>query len=219
MSERIQLAAEPRVTQGGNKALRRSGKVPGIIYGHNIAASSVQLAERELAAVLRKAGRNTLISLQVGDAKQAPKMVLTREIQRDPVTRALLHIDFYEVSMTEKITAEVRIIITGEANSTDIKSGAGVLLQERNAIEIECLPGDLIDSISFDISTLNIGAVVRVKDLNVPAGVTVREKPEDEVLRIQRFVEAKVEEAASAETAEVEVIEKGKKDEEAEAEK
>lgn len=219
MSDNIHLSAEARVTSGGNKALRRTGKVPGVIYGHNIAASSVQLAERELALVLRKTGRNTLIALQVGDAKNAPKMVLTREIQRDPVTRALLHIDFYEVSMTERIRAQVRVIVTGEAVSPDLKSGAGVLLQELSSFEIECLPGDLIDSITIDVSALSIGDVVRVKDLVVPAAVTVLEKPDDEVLRIQRFVEAKAEEVAVVEPTEVEVIEKGKKDEEVEAEK
>lgn len=211
MAEKFELSAQNRSTVGrGIKALRRSGKVPGVIYGRNIAASSVQLDTRELGNVLRKVGRNSLITLSVDGA---PHMVLTREVQRDPVSRALLHIDFYEVSMTEKITASVRIIVTNEATSPDLKSGAGVLLQERNAIEIECLPADLIDSVSIDAGKLKIGDVVRVKDLAIPAGISVLEGGDEEVVRIQRFVEAKVEEGG-AESAEVEVIEKGKKEEE-----
>ncbi len=210
MTERHTLAAHPRAKVGsGVKALRRAGSVPGVVYGHNIPASHVQVSARELAALLRKTGRNTLITLTIGDK---PHMVLTREVQRDPVTRDLLHVDFYEVSMTEKVNATVRIIVTGDAVNPDIKSGIGVLLQERAAINIECLPKDLFESITVDVSTLSVGSVVRVRDLQVPAGVTVREPADEDVLRIQRFVEAKVEEVA-AESAEVEVIEKGKKEE------
>lgn len=211
MAEKFEIAAQSRSTIGsGIKALRRSGKVPGIVYGHNIASSSIQLDTRDLGNVLRKIGRNSLISLDVDGAQ---RMVLTREVQRDPVTRALLHIDFYEVSMTEKITARVRIVITGEAVSPDLKSGAGVLLQEHNFIEIECLPGDLFDTITIDVTKFKIGDVVRVKDLQIPSGITVLEATDDEIVRIQRFVEAKIEEGG-AESAEVEVIEKGKKEEE-----
>jgi large subunit ribosomal protein L25 len=213
MADKFEIAAQSRAQVGhGIKALRRSGQVPGVVYGHNIAPTSIQIAERELSSVLRKVGRNSLIALNVG-ADGSPRMVLTREVQRDPVTRALLHIDFYEVSMTEKILASVRILVVGDAVSPDIKSGAGVLLQESNTIDIECLPADLFDTITIDISTAKIGDVIRVKDLQIPAGVTVREDAEDVVLRIQRFVEAKVEEVV-VETAEVEVIEKGKKEEE-----
>lgn len=211
MADKFELNAQSRTTIGGGiKALRRSGKVPGVVYGHNIAASSVQLDTRELGAVLRKVGRNSLITLVVDGAQH---MVLTREVQRDPVSRALLHIDFYEVSMTEKITASVRIVVTNETTSPDLKSGAGVLLQERSAIEIECLPIDLFDTITIDAGKLKIGDVIRVGDLQIPAGVAVLEPADEEIVRIQRFIEAKVEEGGS-ESAEVEVIEKGKKEEE-----
>ena len=211
MAEKFELAAQHRNTVGsGIKALRRSGKVPGVVYGHNIASSSIQLDTRDLGNVLRKVGRNSLITLDI-DGSQ--RMVLRREVQRDPVTRALLHIAFYEVSMTEKITASVRILIIGETVSPDLKSGAGVLLQERSSIEIECLPSDLFDTITIDVTKFKIGDVVRLKDLAIPSGVTVLESADEEIVRIQRFVEAKVEEGG-AESAEVEVIEKGKKEEE-----
>jgi large subunit ribosomal protein L25 len=96
----------------------------------------------------------------------------------------------------------------------DVKSGAGVLLQERDTLQIEALPTDLIDSVTIDISNMKIDDVVRVNDIVVPAGVRFLEEPEEDVVRVTRFVEAKVEEVAGAEAPEVEVIEKGKKEEE-----
>jgi large subunit ribosomal protein L25 len=211
MADTITLEAENRATVRNDvKALRRSGKVPAVVYGHNIAPISVQLDTRKVNNTLRKTGRNTLISLSV-DGASAPKMVLVREVQRDPVKRTLLHLDFYEVSMTERITATIRVICAGEP--ADVKSGQGVLLQERDTLEIECLPADLIDSVTVDVSNMNIDDVIRVKDLQIPPGITLREDLEEDVVRLTRFVEAKVEEAAAAEPSEVEVIEKGKKEE------
>jgi len=164
-----------------------------------------------VSTVLRKAGRNSLITLKL----DSPKMVLTREVQRNPITRTPLHIDFYEVSMTEKIRAQVRIVFEGQP--AEVKGGTGVLLQEMNLLQIECLPGDLFDTITVPIGQMKIDDVIHVKDLAVPAAVRVLNDLEDEVVRVQRFIEAKVEEVAT-ETAEVEVIEKGKKEEEGEGE-
>lgn len=163
---------------------------------------------REVTTTLRKSGHNTLITLNVAGA---PKMVLTREVQRDPVRRNILHIDFLEVSMTEKITSTLRIITEGQPE--DVKSGAGVLLQERDSLDIEALPGDLIESITINVAGMKIDDVIRVKDIAVPAGILILEEPEEDVVRLTRFVEAKAEEVV-VETAEVEVIEKGKKEEE-----
>jgi large subunit ribosomal protein L25 len=215
MADKITLTADVRTTVGtGVKALRRAGKVPAVVYGHNIKPISIQLDAREVTNTLRKAGRNTLITLSVAgaEASAAQKMVLTREVQRDPIRRTIQHIDFYEVNMSEKITASIRVICVGE--SEDVKSGAGVLLQERDSLDIEALPGDLIESVTIDVSKMKIDDVVRVKDVVVPAGIKFLEEDEEDVVRVTRFVEAKVEETGAAEPAEVEVIEKGKKEEE-----
>lgn len=212
MANQFELGAEVRNTvRHGIKALRRSGKVPAVVYGHNIAPTHIQVDLKEVSGVLRKAGRNSLITLKL----DSPKMVLTREVQRNPITRIPLHIDFYEVSMTEKIRAQVRIIFEGQP--AEVKGGTGVLLQEMNLLQIECLPGDLFDTVTVPIGQMKIDDVIHVKDLAVPAAVRVLNDPEDEVVRVQRFIEAKVEDAAT-ETAEVEVIEKGKKEEEGEGE-
>lgn len=211
MADKIELNAEIRTAVGsGVNALRRSGKVPAIVYGHNVPNIPIQLDVREVANTLRKAGRNTLITLNIV-GKDTPQMVLTREVQRDPIRRTIQHIDFYAVSMTEKITASIRVILAGEPE--DVKSGTGVLLQERDTLEIECLPSDLIEAVTIDVSKMKVDDVVRVKDVIVPPRITLLDDPEDEVVRVTRFVEAKEEEAIAAEPAEVEVIEKGKKEE------
>jgi large subunit ribosomal protein L25 len=216
MADKIVLNAEVRTAVGsGVNALRRAGKVPAIVYGRNVSNVPIQLDAREVANVLRKAGRNTLIALNIA-GKEAPQMVLTREVQRDAIRRVIQHIDFYAVSMTEKISASISVVCVGEPE--DVKSGIGVLLQERDTLEIECLPGDLIESVTIDVSRMKVDDVVRVRDVIVPPGVALLDDPEDEVVRVTRFVEAKEEEAAPVEAAEVEVIEKGKKEEEVEAE-
>jgi large subunit ribosomal protein L25 len=218
MADEIVLNADVRTAiRTGVKALRRSGKVPAVVYGHKIAPTHIQLDTHEVTTTLHRAGRNRLITLMVaGDA--TPKMVLTREIQRDPIKRIIKHIDFYEVSMTEKITAEVRIICAGEP--ADVKSGAGVLLQEMNVLAIRCLPGDLIESVTVDVSGLAIDGMIRVRDISVPPNIEVLDELNEEVVRVTRFIEVKEEEpVVVVEAPEVEVIEKGKKEEEeAEAE-
>ncbi|WP_169239354.1 50S ribosomal protein L25 [Candidatus Roseilinea sp. NK_OTU-006] len=209
MADKIELRAEIRAAVGsGVNALRRSGKVPAIVYGRNTPNIPIQLDAREVTNTLRKTGHNTLITLHIA-GKDAPQMVLTREVQRDPIRRTIQHIDFYAVSMTEKITASIRVMLEGEPE--DVKSGVGVLLQERDTLKIECLPSDLIEAVTIDVSKMKVDDVVRVKDVVVPPGITLLDDPEDEVVRVTRFVEAK--EEAAAEPAEVEVIEKGKKEE------
>lgn len=215
MAELINLTAEPRVNVGfGVKALRRTGKVPAVVYGHRIAPTHIQLDDKEVSTALRKSGRNSLITLNV--VGSGPKMVLAREIQRNAIKRTLIHIDFYEVSMNETIRTQIRVILEGVP--AEVKGGTGVLLQELPLVDIECLPSQLFNSVTLDISGMKIDDVIRVKDLVVPEGVQVHHDPETEVVRIGRFVETKEEEVV-AETSDVEVIEKGKKEDEAVEEK
>jgi large subunit ribosomal protein L25 len=209
MTDEITLKAEIRTAVGsGVNALRRAGKVPAIVYGRHVQSFPVQVDAREFANVLRKAGRNKLIALNIA-GKDAPQMVLVRDVQRHPIRHSIQHVDFYAVSMTEKISATIRVQCVGEPD--DVRAGLGVLLQERDVLEIECLPADLIESVTVDVSKMKIDDVVRVRDIVVPPGITVLDDPEAEVVRVTRVVEAREEEAV-AEPGEVEVIEKGKKE-------
>ena len=125
MSETIELQAQVRSAIGGGiKALRRNGKTPAIIYGHQVSPLAVQLDTRTVTNTLRKVGKNTLIRLNV-DGESEPRTVLIREVQRDPIRRALLHLDFQQISMTEHIRATVRVVTIGEPEA--VRSGVGVL--------------------------------------------------------------------------------------------
>ncbi|HUW95763.1 MAG TPA: 50S ribosomal protein L25, partial [Anaerolineae bacterium] len=109
--EQIELRAQSRTVFGKKtRALRRSGIVPATLYGPRTEALSLQMAAKELNAVLHQAGTNRLISLRVDDAGK-PRMILARDVQRDVITQSLLHVDLYEVVMTEKITAEIPITL------------------------------------------------------------------------------------------------------------
>lgn len=209
MAETITLKAQTRsAVRRGVGALRRAGLVPGIVYGRHVDPVCIQVNARELLSVLRTAGRNRLITLNVDGAD---KMVLTREVQRDPIRGAIKHVDFYQVSMTEKINADVAIEYVGE--SADMKSGMGVLLQEMNAIAVRCLPTDLVERITVDVSNLKVDDTIYVRDLPIPEGIEVMDDKDAVVIRLTRFVEQTVEETVG-EAGEVEVIEKGKKEEE-----
>jgi large subunit ribosomal protein L25 len=213
--EKIELYAASRKVIGKQvKALRRAGLVPANLYGRSVEPTSLQIDGRVLNRVLTRAGQSRLITLNV-EGRPEPLMALARDVQREPITGNLYHLDLFAVSMTERIRLDVRIVLVGE--SPAVQRGEGVLVHALNTVQIECLPGDLIDSIRLDISGLDkVDAHYSVKDLSVSAGVQILADPDETVVRVTLVREEKVEEAVpTAEVvAEVEVIEKGKKEEE-----
>jgi len=202
--ERIELHAERREIIGKKVSqLRRKGLIPAILYGHGIEPIPLQIKEKALRQVLRKAGGNRLIALKVGRARK-PRLALAREIQRDAITRAFLHVDFQEVVMTEKVTTEVALVFEGE--SPVVKREAGVLIHGLDRVEVECLPGDLISAIPVDLSRLTeVGQALYVGDLQVDPTVTILTDPEEMVAKILP-PRVRVEEEVEEEVAEVEVI-------------
>jgi large subunit ribosomal protein L25 len=156
--------------------------------------------------VLDVAGTHRLIALKVGDNRST--MTLARDIQRDNIKRRYLHVDFFAVKMDEKVTAQVPIVLIGEAPA--VKELSGVLTQGLDQLEIECLPGDLIDSIEVDVSNLaEFNASISVSDLRVPGNITVLSDPESMVAKVEppRIVGVEEElEAREGVSAEPEVI-------------
>ena len=212
--EQIELSLVPRQVIGKQvKALRRAGQIPVNLYGRTVEPMTLQVDARSLGRVLLRAGTTRLITLNVQGRE--PQVALARDIQREPVTGSLYHVDFFAVSMTERIKLQVSIVLTGE--SPAVQRSEGVLVQAMNVVEIECLPGDLIDAIRVNVSGLDkIDAHLTVKDLPVSEGVKILADPDETVVRVTPVKEEKVEEVVpTAEVvAEVEVIEKGKKEEE-----
>ena len=216
MAEELKLTASARKVVGrAVKYLRRESLVPVNLYGSRIDTLSLQIDEPVLRKVLAQAGETRLISLKVKDKKD-PHMVLVREVQRDILTRSLLHVDFYDIVMTDKLHASVPLRFVG--TSPLVFQGEAVLNEILSVIEVECLPADLPASIDVDISVLTeFDSVIRVSDLSVQDGVevlvaaaetiaglaavAVEEEPEEEL----------VEEALEdADAEDVEVVGKGK---------
>lgn len=207
--EQLQLAAEVREITGKQvRKLRRQGWIPAVLYGHKRTPLALKVQERSLLKLVGEAGLNRLISLQIAGA-DGPVTTLLREVQRDQISRRILHADFQEVLMTEKIITEVPIVLEGEAPV--VRRGAGVLVHGISTIEIECLPADLIPAITLDISTLEeVDQAIHVGDLTIPKGIEVRTDPAELVVRIvpPRVVEEEIEVVEEAE--EVEVIAESK---------
>lgn len=207
--KRIELAAEPRTLTGKQvNQLRRAGWVPAVIYGHDFEPQSLQLPAHGLKRVLASVGGSQLLTIRI-KGKDQPEMALVRDVQRDPITGALLHLDFYRVSMTEKLTAEVPLTLVGE--SPVVAQREGILLHGISAIEVRCLPADLVETIGVDISGLGMNQAVYVRDLVVPAGIEVLTDPDEMIVRVVPLeAEEVLEEAPVAEVAEVEVITEAK---------
>jgi large subunit ribosomal protein L25 len=176
--ESIGLSANIRTVKGkANEKLRKGGKLPAVLYGHNVQTSDLEINEREFAKVLKQAGESTLVNLTV-DGQSRP--VLIHDVQNHYLTDKPIHIDFYAVNMDEKLTATVALHFEGEAPA--VKTLGGVLLKNISEIEIECLPADLPHSLIVDVSVLNtFEDAIHVKDLKVSDKVQVL-TPGDEVV-------------------------------------
>ena len=178
MAKQVKLTVERR-TETGRAAVRKlkaRGVVPAIIYGAKDKPEPLQVSRRDINAMLSHAsGENILVELEIAGEKKN-RLALVQEVQHSPVGGDVLHIDFHSVSMDEKIQAEVPIEPTGLANG--VKNFGGLLEQNLRSLAIECLPRDLPDRIVVDVSELNIGDSIHVRQLPLPAGVTTRISPE-----------------------------------------
>ncbi|UCC76036.1 MAG: 50S ribosomal protein L25 [Anaerolineales bacterium] len=203
--EEISLDAVLRsVTGKAVKRLRGEGFVPAVMYGHRTEPVNLQIDEHALHRVLKAAGANRLISLSV-DGLEGSKRVLVRELQRDAITHAMLHVDLYEVVMTEEITAEVPVILVGQ--SPLIANGEGILFQGLDTIEIECLPGDLPPNVEVGLAQLNaVDDAILVRDLDLGAAVKILSEPEDIVVKILPLEAEIIEEVVEEEVPEVELV-------------
>jgi large subunit ribosomal protein L25 len=215
--DQIEITATRRTAKRGEaKRLREKGQVPAILYG--LGAKNVPLAFEilDLTRTLSQAGASQLIHLRIDDGSTT-QPVLAREIQRDVLSGEPIHVDFLAVSMTERITAEVSITLVGEPGAAS--AGIGVLLQGANTVEIECLPGDLIPSFEVDVSDVELNSAIYIGDLDLPGSITMLSDPQEMVAqvipeRLEEEVEEEEEEFAMEEPAEVEVIARGREDEE-----
>lgn len=202
--KKLELKAAHRNILGKKvRHLRREDITPVHLFGHDVPSMALQCDTPELQRVLVQAGRTGLISFKL-ERDKTPKNVLVREVQRDPRTGNLLHVDFYQVRAEEKIKVEVPIILVGEAPALKFKGN--MLIQELDSISVECLPDKIPASIELNISALTEAEQsIRVKDIVLEAGVIIsHEEPELIVAKITtaRMEKEEVAAAVAEEVAE-----------------
>jgi large subunit ribosomal protein L25 len=178
MAKQVKLKAEPR-TETGRSAARRlkaRGVVPAVVYGGKEKSQPLQVSARDINAMLSHAsGENILVELEIAGGK-GTKTALLQEVQHSPVGGDILHVDFHAISMDEKIEASVPLEPTGIA--TGVKNFGGLLEQNLRSLTIECLPKDLPDKLTADVSALNIGDSIHVRDIKLPNGVVAKVNPD-----------------------------------------
>ncbi len=215
--ERITLNAEKRdrTGKGVARTLRREGQIPGVLYRGG-SSLPIKINRKELSTFMQAtAGEQVMVNLQFSGGEK--KLALMKDYQVDPVEGDLLHTDFFEVSLTEEIKVTVSITAVGEA--VGVKRDGGILQHGVRDIEIQCLPDRVPGHVEVDVSGLEAGKSIHVGDLALGEGIKILSDPGELIATVALPV---VEEAApapaaaaAAETAEPEVIKKGKKEEEA----
>lgn len=200
--ERVSLEARRRDGIGKSRVrlLRRGGQVPGVVYGRGRDPLPVVVDARALRNILHTdAGLNVLIDLSVTDGDRAAETVIVKELQRDMFLRDIIHVDFHSISLTETLEAHVPLSFVGQAPGV---AEGGVFEVHLREVLVECLPTQIPEHLAVDISGLAVGDSIHVRDLKVPAEVTIV-TPAEEVVATVVMPKAVEEAAPAAPTAEV----------------
>ena len=220
MRKDITIEAQPRTLRGKNEArrLRAAGSVPAVVYGSGGEAVAVAASPKELTKILNsKTGHNTIFNLSIKGGENTPVMIV--DWQNDPIKENLLHLDLKRIDLTKPIHVKVPIHTVGEPKG--VKLQGGLLEMITREVEIECLPDDIPEQYTLDVSELMLGQNIRAGDIPLAESVKLL-SPADAVISHIVTIKAEAEpvaaagaEGAPAATAEPEVIKKGKKEEEA----
>ncbi len=205
-TKRHALTVEPRTVLGKQvKQLRRQGIIPANVYGHNVDSVAISIEGREFMSTLKAAGETGLIDLKVSSESKARPVLITSML-RHPVTDAVLHADFYQVNLKEKLTANVPLEFVGEPAL--VKTHEAMVQELLQEVEVECLPTDIPSSIEVDTTILTeINQGILVSQLTVPEGVEIKTDPEEMIVKlasahIEETKEELAEEAAAEEAKE-----------------
>lgn len=203
--DKLSLKAEEREILGKKvKRLRQDGFLPGHVFGKGLQSEAVAVSRKDFLKIFHLAGETGLINLTIGEEKIKP--VLIREVQYDPIKGVPIHIDFYQVNLSQKVKVAVPLSLVGEEIES-VKLGEAILLQTLNEVEVEALPADLVEKIEVDTSKLkNIDDAITVSELNYDrTKLTLHADPEATVVKLAPAVTAQMEkllEEEAAETAE-----------------
>ncbi len=202
--EQIEIKAFKREKLGSGESgrLRKQGIIPTVVYGHNINLS-LAIPRSELL-ILKKHhfSENLIINLSI-EGENEPLSVLVKDVQHDPLTEDVKHLDFFHISLKEKVSVKVPIEIKGEPKG--VKEG-GVLEHHLWEVEVQCLPTDIPESVIVDISNLDIGDSLHIRDISAVENVEILEDPEEVIVSVAAVKEESEEEAVEEEGAEPQVI-------------
>lgn len=218
MPQDLKVKAELRSDYGKNasRRLRSSGRVPAVVYGGGTAAVPVSVNPRELAPILHsEAGHTSVLTMEI--TGQEPVRVMLKDWQNEPVHGAVLHLDFVRITKDTLVKVKVPIHVTGE--SKGVKVQGGIFEFALREVELECLPDDIPENITVDVTELTLGQNIRVSHLPVGSNVKVLSDPQRvvaHVVALKAEEEVAAPEGAEAVAAEPEVIRKGKTEEEGE---
>lgn len=179
----IKLEVENRSGRGRHtrNQLAKNGKIPGVVYGKEMGSMAVAVDSGEIQKIVRNFGTSKLIDLDVKGNNDEKIKVMVKDLQYDPLRRDVTHVDFQKINMEDEIKTSVRVKLLGDP--VGVQEG-GVLQQQLRTVEIECLPGDIPESITADISSLRLGSSLQVTDLNLPQGVRIAIDPDTVVASV-----------------------------------
>lgn len=185
MTESIQLPAENRVkAESTLSSIRKSGRVPAVLYGHGIDQSqSLTVPLLEFSRAYKAAGENTVVKLLLPKGKSVNTLI--HDVQTDPLSGRVLHVDFYQVRMDEKVEASVPLVFVGE--SLAVRGSGGILVKALDEVEVSCLPGNIPHELSVDIAALaTFDDQIRISDIVIPEGVEVLSDKDAVVALVER---------------------------------
>ncbi len=211
--EQISLKASLRDARGKekNKKMRDEGFVPAIVYHRGEEAIAIALNNREISKIIHDAaGENVLINLTIEKEKKKARLAIIKEVQYTPVKRQILHVDFNEISLTEKLTVDVEIVAKGEP--IGVKQDGGVMDHPLRIVKVSCLPMDIPKHIDVDVSGLALNGSIHVRDLVLSDKIQVLNDPSSLLFHVKLPVEVKAEDPLAV-APEVEVLREKKEDE------
>ncbi len=186
MAKQQTVSAQTRTGVGRSAVnkLKQQGLIPAVVYGGHDQPQTLQVNAREIGNLLSHAtSEHILVDLQIADGGQTTnRLALIQEVQHDPIRQTILHVDFHAVRADEKIHAQIPVDAFGEP--AGVKNYGGILEIALHSIEVECLPKDLPEIIRIDVSALNVGEAIHIKDIALPEGVHARHDGELTVVRV-----------------------------------
>lgn len=176
----IEVTPRPETGKNANRRSRANGKIPAVVYGGGRESVAIEVDRKTLMDMMRKhVGENPLFLLKLGDKE---RHAMIRDMQMDPVSRMVIHIDFQRVLMDQKVRVTVPIELVGTAHG--VKTEGGILDFVTREVNVECLPGEIPKHIDFDVTHLHINQHAEAKDLKLPQGVTLLDEPEKVIVSL-----------------------------------